>query len=244
MTVRIALALGGNSTVTDECYVRALSAPGLDLEICKLLPGMDEAGVREVVARCSGLVLSGGADVHPARYGQEPAGTEMKSVSVARDAMESTAIVEADRLEMPILAICRGMQMLNVQRGGALLQDIGESHRDGRKQAEKWRPFHSVALDPGTAASAVFVAETVETNSRHHQSLDPARIGEGLQVVGRCPIDGVIEAVEGRGDRFVLGVQWHPENMAIGPEESVSRGQAQGLFAAFAEAAHCFASNR
>ena len=244
MTTRIVLSLGGNSAVTDECYVSALSLPGLDLEICSVLPGLPESRLRDVLAASSGLVLTGGADVHPARYGEAPAGAEMQTVSVERDALELAALAEADRLGVPVLAICRGMQVLNVHRGGGLLQDIGRSHRDGRPQQEKWRPFHDVVLDPASELARCLGTEHVSTNSRHHQALDPARLGRGLRVVGRCPADGIIEAVELPGERFVVGVQWHPENMAIGPEDIPERAQARSLFAAFAGAAEAFATPR
>lgn len=240
MTTRVALALGGVSATSDDLYVAALSQPELGLEVVRLLPEMSEAAVREAVRSSAGLVLSGGADVHPARYAEVPAGAEMKYVSEARDAMEMAALEEADRLKLPILAICRGMQVLNVHRGGGLLQDIGGSHRDGRPQEEKWRRFHAVALEPASAAAKVLGAEMVETNSRHHQAVDPVRLGRDLHVTGRCVIDCVIEAVEEPGERFVLGVQWHPENMALARADSPERAQARGLFGAFAEAARSF----
>lgn len=237
MTARIVLSLGGNSAASDDCYVAALSLPGLDLEVCRVYPATGLAEVRELLRGASGLVLSGGADVDPARYGESPAGAEMQYVSEARDAVELAALDEAEAMALPVLAICRGVQVLNVHRGGALLQDIGQSHRDGRKQEEKWRPFHAVDLVPGSRVADVLGASTLETNSRHHQALDPARLGDRLVVTGRCPGDGVIEAVEVPGERFLVGVQWHPENMALAPAESPQRAQARRLFAAFAEAA-------
>lgn len=240
MTARVALSLGGNSAASDDCYLAALGLPGLDLEVCPILPSTPLAQVRELLRACSGLVLSGGADVHPSRYGEPPAGAEMRFVNEARDVVEFAALDEADTLDLPVLAICRGMQVLNVHRGGALLQDIGESHRDGRKQEEKWRPFHAVEVSAGSLARRILAAETVETNSRHHQALDPRRLGQGLTVSAVCAGDGVIEAVETAGSRFVLGVQWHPENMAVAPGESPERSQARALFAAFAAAAHTF----
>lgn len=237
MTARIVLSLGGNSAASDDCYVAALSLPGLDLEVCRVYPatGLDE--VRELLRGASGLVLSGGADVEPARYGERPAGAEMQHVNPARDAVELAALDEAETRELPVLAICRGVQVLNVHRGGALLQDIGQSHRDGRKQEEKWRAFHPVEIAAGSVATQVLGTSRLETNSRHHQALDPGRLGDGLVVSGRCPGDGVIEAVELPGERFLVGVQWHPENMALAPADSPERVHARRLFAAFAEAA-------
>lgn len=240
MNTPIALALGGGSETSNTVYVEALSLPEFALEVVRVNPDMTDATLRQAMRSVSGLVLSGGVDVHPARYGETPNGTEMQYVSEARDAMEAIVLDEADRLGLPILAICRGMQMLNVHRGGALLQDIGNAHRDGRVQAEKWRAFHAVGLEPSTRASAALGAGKVDSNSRHHQALDPTRLGRGLRVTGRCLIDDVIEAIEEDGDRFVLGVQWHPENMALGPDDTPERAHSRRLFAAFAEAARRF----
>lgn len=237
MKTRIALSLGGNSQATDETYVAALSRPEYGLEICSLLPSTPPDAAAEVLRTCSGLVLTGGADVNPARYGEEPAGAEMRFVSDARDNLELSLLQGADERDLPVFAICRGMQVLNVHRGGALLQHIGESHRDGRAQDEKWRPFHEVALAAGSLHAAIAGSPTVHTNSRHHQALDPARLGRDLMVTGRCANDGVIEAVQGPVGRFLVGVQWHPENMATGPESTPERDQARAYFAAFAAAA-------
>lgn len=240
MTTPIAVVLSGKSETSDGVYVDALSLPEFALEVVRLLPDMSDAALRHTLGSVSGLVLTGGVDVHPARYGETPNGTEMQYVSEARDALEGTALDEADRLGLPVLAICRGMQMLNVHRGGALLQDIGAAHRDQREQKEKWRAFHAVTLEGSSRALAALGGVKVETNSRHHQAIDPERLGRGLRISGRCVVDQVIEAVEDDGDRFVLGVQWHPENMALGPDDTAERTHARRLFAAFAEAARTF----
>jgi len=240
---RVAVTLGGASAVSDECYLAALRMAGLDP--VPLYPAADEPDVRVALASAHGLVLSGGADVHPSRYGEEPSGAEMKFVSEARDAMEWAALDDADRRGLPILAICRGAQMLNVFRGGGLLQDIGQAHRDGRQQAEKWRAFHSVELDGVTRLAEAVGSTEAEVNSRHHQAIDRERIGEGLRVTGWCPADGIVEALEGDDAlRFVVGVQWHPENMTLGPEDTIERAQARGIFEAFASAVSEFAAAR
>ena len=236
MTRRVILSLGSKPGPPDQCYLGALGLDGLDLEVVCVRPADDPETVRALIRESGGLVLSGGPDVHPARYGEEPAGTEMRYVDETRDALEFAALAEADAAGLPVLAICRGAQVLNVQRGGGLIQDLGDAHRDGREQAEKWRPFHTVDVLPGTR-TAKLLGATAETNSRHHQALDPAWLGTGLTLSGRCT-DGTVEAVEESGPRFVLGVQWHPENMAIAADDSPERRQARALFAAFAQAAH------
>jgi putative glutamine amidotransferase len=234
MSVRVAVALGGVSETSDGCYLEALRQAGLGH--VGLYPSMAESDVRAAVRPSAGLVLSGGADIHPRRYGEEPNGAEMQFVSEARDAMEWAALEEADRAGLPILAICRGMQMLNVFRGGGLLQDVGQSHRDGRQQDEKWRAFHEVQLAQESRLGVALTAGPLGVNSRHHQAVDPGRLGQGLRATGWCPIDGMIEAVEEDGERFVAGVQWHPENMALGPAGTPERANAEKLFAAFAQA--------
>jgi putative glutamine amidotransferase len=196
---------------------------------------MGEIGA--IVRSAGGLVLTGGPDVHPSRYGEDVDGSQVSESSVRRDSMEFEAAASADALGLPILAICRGAQVLNVLRGGALLQDIGDSHRDGRAQEDKWMPFHPVEVDGAARLAEVLGSTDAEVNSRHHQAPDPAHLGRGLAVVGRCPHDGVIEAMEGTDPgRFVIAVQWHPENMALGPQDTTERAQARSIFEAFAAA--------
>jgi len=235
------VAISGSSERGLTAYLEALRASVPWLEPVVLLPGARPEDIARAIREAGGLILTGGADIHPGEYGEEPAGTEMEHVQPSRDATERLALAEADELERPVLAICRGMQMLNVHRGGGLLQDIGQAHRDGRAQEEKWRAYHEVEVDGASRLAEVFGDTTAEVNSRHHQAVDPARVGEGLRIVGRCPADGVVEALEGEGSRFVVGVQWHPENMALAPEGTVEREQARALFAAFAAAARAAA---
>jgi putative glutamine amidotransferase len=136
------------------------------------------------------------------------------------------------------------MQVLNVWAGGGLIQDIPSAIAGAcahSVQEPRHRQAHEVALDGGCRAAAILASGTVGVNSRHHQALDPRRLGEGLAVVGHSP-DGVIEAVEVAGERFVVGVQWHPEDMATGPDDVPERAHARALFTAFAEAARDFAA--
>lgn len=211
-------------------YLRAIEAAGaLPLVIT---PGMRREGVEAALGR-AGLVLTGGGDVAPARYGQEPHATIM-SVSEGRDAMELVAIEAADAGGLPILAICRGMQVLNVARGGSLVQDIPSMVKGALAHAvqePRHGPAHAVELAEGSRMARITGAGRIDVNSRHHQALD--RLGAGLTVSGRAP-DGIIEAVEAPGERFVVGVQWHPEDMAGHGEVGVS---AERLFAAFVAAA-------
>lgn len=236
MSIRICMTGSSERGVT--AYLDALKVCAADLEVSLLLPGQAAGELEAAMAAARGLLVTGGVDIHPREYGRDPAGTEMETVQPERDALERRALRHADSREIPILAICRGMQMLAVHCGGGLLQDIGQLHRDGRLQEEKWRPFHAVEVDPASRLARVLGASRVEVNSRHHQAIDPSRIGSGLSVTARSPLDATIEGVEAPGERFVIGVQWHPENMALGPEATPERAQARALFAAFAEAAN------
>ena len=220
-------------------YLRAIEqAGGIPVT---LSPGMEPGDIAAALAQCGGLVLTGGGDVDPARYGEERHPLII-GVSESRDAMEFEALTVAAELDMPLLAICRGMQVLNVWAGGALIQDIPSAIRGACQhsvQQPREAPAHHVVLDAGCRAAAILGGLQVGVNSRHHQALEPGRLGAGLVVTGRAP-DGVIEVVEQPGERFVLGIQWHPEDMAAAPEYSPEREQARALFAALVAAAEGF----
>lgn len=209
-------------------YVRAVEAGG---GLPVLLPALvDRAGSAALLDRLDGLVLSGGDDLDPALYGQERH-PKLGRVIRERDDFELDLTREALQKDLPILAICRGHQVLNVATGGTLIQDIpsqlgrGRAH-DPRRQ--RWERAHDVRIEPETRLSALFGKDLLAVNSSHHQALD--RLGEGLVPSAHCPDDGIIEAVELRGRRFVMGVQWHPESLWNRP---VSH---QVLFAALAQA--------
>ncbi|WP_321473422.1 gamma-glutamyl-gamma-aminobutyrate hydrolase family protein [uncultured Paludibaculum sp.] len=147
----------------------------------------------------SGLVLTGGSDIEPWRYGQDDMAA--RNPDPARDEMELRLADEAIELGMPLFAICRGMQLLNVLRGGKLLQHIGDAHTG---------VMHPVHITAGSRLHAILGA-SYSVNSRHHQAA--ARLGEGL-VVTASSEDGHVEALEmPDAPGFVLGVQWHPEDL-------------------------------
>jgi putative glutamine amidotransferase len=231
-TVRVAIIVGRE--LEDDPYVNAFvdSCPGLGFEV--IHPGMVGAAIADSLDRCTALLLTGGADIHPERYGEVANGMEMKSVQPKRDALELSALGRAERDNWPVLALCRGMQMLNVYLVGALLQDIGESHRLTPRPAKEdlWRPLHSVEIAPGTRLAQAIGRSRNSVNSRHHPAVDSKRLGRGVTVSAMAP-DGVVEAIEVPGDRFVVGVQWHPENMVFAPEGSQERASARAIFAAF-----------
>jgi putative glutamine amidotransferase len=172
----------------------------------------------------SGLMLMGGTDVNPARYGQARQ-SETDAPDDPRDQKELSLIAEALKRDLPILAICRGMQILNVQHGGTLIQHM-EGHQV-RTPEDKGRPVHQVAIEPDTILARIAEgAGRWDVNSRHHQAI--ATLGDGLIIAGKDPRDGVIEAIERPDRRFVVAVQWHPENQFAAKVEEAK------LFDAFA----------
>ena len=194
----------------------------------------DDDAPDAVVARHGGLLLLGGSDVDPALYGEErhPA-TEV--VPAPRDAYEIALIRAALARDLPIFAICRGIQVLNVALGGSLVQDIPTQvlqHLDHNPGGAPSMIGHYVEITPGTILSALLEAEIERdgfcaVNSRHHQAIK--KLGEGLKVTASS-VDGVIEAVERPASRFCVAVQWHPENFW-------QSGRFQGLFRGFLAAA-------
>jgi putative glutamine amidotransferase len=171
-----------------------------------------------------GLLLTGGDDVDPALYGEAPHPTYDVS-EPGRDAFEIDLVRRALAADLPILAICRGLQVLNVALGGTLIQDI-PSEPGGLLQHDAAGPAntlaHSVAITPGSCVAAlVGPGESRGVNSRHHQAI--RALGQGLVVTGTSP-DGVIEAAEVPAARFCVGVQWHPENFKAGEFDRLFEG--------------------
>ena len=205
--MRVLLTHGARKPVDN--YLAALRGAGLD-PVESTPPSQPE------LQTCRGLVLSGGSDIEPSRYGQPNAAA--KNPDPDRDDMELRLIAEALKVGIPILGICRGAQMLNVAFGGTLVQDIGDGHTGLR---------HAVRFEEGSKLAAIARPETV--NSRHHQAID--RLGEGLCIAARSAEDGVVEGIEAVDRPFVLAVQWHPEDLAVDGER-----EARALFAAFAAA--------
>lgn len=160
---------------------------------------------------CDGFVVTGGAfDVSPDEYG-DTARPGMGPVKTARTSFERRLIEQVLDAGKPLLGVCGGMQLLNVVRGGTLVQHIPDEvpnalpHEQAHDPA---LPAHGVWLEPGSRLARIAGAESMPANSTHHQAV--AKVGRGLSVSGRAP-DGIIEAIEGDASAFVLGVEWHPE---------------------------------
>jgi putative glutamine amidotransferase len=176
-----------------------------------LLPP-DEAVVEDpdrMLDRLDALIVAGGADVDPASYGAA-LHPETKGTWPERDRFELALIGRAVECDMPLLGICRGMQMLNVALGGTLVQHLPDvvGHEEHRSVPGAFGE-HDVALVPGSLAAEAAGAERLAVKSHHHQGIE--RLGKGLEVTGRSVEDDLIEAVELPGSRFALGVIWHPE---------------------------------
>lgn len=191
-------------------YVVALRAAGAEP-----VPLLTEGPIGLDAA--AGLLLMGGTDVNPIRYGQEPV-PETDRPDDERDEIELEAINQAMQKDLPILAICRGLQLLNVYHGGTLTQHLGSLRHDVQAQ-DRGKPVHEVEIERGTVLAQAVGAHRVQVNSRHHQAV--AVIGAGLQVAARDPRDGVVEGMERADKRFVVAVQWHPEDQILRQPEQL-----------------------
>src|SRR5579883_1606682 len=163
-----------------------------------------------------GIVLTGGPDVDPALYGEAP-DPELGTVDRRRDEIDLAILDVALRLDIPVLAICRGQQILNVACGGALQQHIpGDGHRalDGGRGESR---FHTIVIEEASQLAELLGAAPRQVNSRHHQAVRQGMLGEGLLPSAVSP-DGVIEGLESPRHRFVLAVQWHPERPEVAVE--------------------------
>jgi putative glutamine amidotransferase len=165
----------------------------------------------ELLDRVDGLLLAGGADIDPAAYDRAPHAMTVGTVP-ERDRFEIALARRAIERDLPLLGICRGLQVINVARGGTLDQHLPEryGHEEHRRVVGTFDGSdHDVELVPGSLAARVAGHTHHATKSHHHQGVDT--LGEGLDVTGRSPFDDLVEAVEVPGHCFALGVQWHPE---------------------------------
>ncbi len=192
-------------------YVDAIVAAG---GVPLIIPSLaDERLLLALYERANALMLSGGEDIEPARY-SEPPHAALQQVSPPRDAAEFFLTRRALEEGKPLLGICRGIQVINVACGGTLYQDIptllpSDIDHNASKQHPGWSLLaHDLHLERDSQLAELLGTECLMTNSLHHQAVKD--IGAGLRVVGHAP-DGIIEALEGTGSGFVLGVQCHPE---------------------------------
>jgi putative glutamine amidotransferase len=212
-------------------YLRAIEASG---GLPLVIPPMPSAAIAPLVDRLHGLCLSGGPDLDPAAYGAAPH-AKLGPTEPELDRFELELAREAHGRNLPILAICRGAQLLNVATGGTLFQhvpDLTDGTVEHRQPGAADEVTHLVDLAGGSITAAVIGATEISVNSFHHQAVD--RLGRGLLAVGWSP-DGVVEAIEAPARDYVLGVQWHAECLAERPEQ-------KHLFNGLVEASQRYAS--
>jgi len=206
-------------------YIGALESAGADVVLLDPLAGRDDTQDR--IAGVQGLCLPGGWDVDPAHYG-EPSHPTVQVAEAARDALELELARAAVQQDVPLLAICRGMQILNVALGGTLVQDIPDQWPGSDAHAVSHAPTaqaHAIDVLIGSRLhQAVTAGMARHVNSRHHQAVRTP--GRGLRVTASAP-DGVVEGIELPDAAFCVGVQWHPENYW-------RTGEMRALFESFA----------
>ena len=213
-----------------QSYCRALALAGGAPILIPLLE--DGRALQAIYDRLDGLLLAGGGDIEPRHFGQKRL-ARLGSVDRPRDQSELWLTRRAFDDDLPVLAICRGVQMLAVALGGTLVQDISAQVPSAlRHDFHGGHPRnylgHEVIVEHGTRLADILGAERTRVNSLHHQSVRD--VPPALQVAARAP-DGVVEAVEAPAKRFVLGVQWHPEEL-VGDDPGMAR-----LFKTLIEAA-------
>ncbi len=212
----------------NRSYVHAVeSAGGLPI----LIPMINDlTTLTALLSRLDGLLLPGGIDLHPSRYGEEvhPLTEEADFVL---DEFEITLASWAFQQDIPVLGICRGMQLINIVLGGSLFQDIDNQYPDNIAHSHRDWPrthlAHKIIVEPGSRMEAILGAREVMVNSLHHQAIKD--LGKGVRITGHAP-DGVPELLEVTGYRFVMAAQSHPEEI-YSIEPAFER-----LFAAFVQA--------
>lgn len=214
--VAVTVPLRSSSVGVPEVVMEAGYQQGLRLTGCHALtvsPALGEEQVDHILKVADGLLFTGGEDVDPARYEEESRWA--RDVSPARDRLEADLMERALEAGMPVLAICRGMQLLNVLLGGSLYQDLAQegSEEIRHDRFESWdRPIHTLETEGARWLQGILPEEPFEINSAHHQGI--RRLGRNLRPVAWAG-DGLIEAVEYEADGagWTVGVQWHPERL-------------------------------
>ncbi len=201
---------------TDEFYLNSEYFDGVESigAVPLLLPPVNhEETLEAALDRMDGLILSGGPDTPPWRYGQA-ARAETHPVHPRRDLFDQRLIQAALKRRMPILGICHGCQLLNVYFGGTLIQHLPTAHHHQRTGRPRLR--HIVNISHGTRLASILGTGPLEVNSSHHQAVDQTATGIRISAISD---DGVIEAIEPLDDLPVIGVQWHPEEMLDSPQQ-------------------------
>jgi len=202
----------GSSLIKDDYYDAIIHCGAVPF----LIPVTDEKSVWiEYVKICDGLILSGGPDIDATYFGESnmPYANE---ISPIRDGMEIFIAQKAIAMDKPILGICRGIQVINIAAGGSIYQDIYVENTTDKKlikhsqQAPRWYQIHNIDIQSETCLQAIFGNATLKVNSFHHQAVKEVAPDFIINAVAE---DGIIEAISQENKKFVLGVQWHPENL-------------------------------
>lgn len=216
--------------VLQQDYIESIESAGGIPVIVPIIE--DQETLQQLISKLDGILFTGGADIDPQHYGETPSHS-LGSISPKRDFHElQLAQYVLNETTIPILGICRGLQVLTVATGGSLYQDLQADKKDSFshivKGTPKWYAVHTASIAKNSRFASIFNENTIRVNSFHHQSVK--QIGEGFVATMHAE-DGVVEGIELDSERFVCAVQWHPEMMARKvPEISL-------LFQAFVEAA-------
>ncbi|MBA3927908.1 gamma-glutamyl-gamma-aminobutyrate hydrolase family protein [Listeria rustica] len=209
LTAQVPNTISRNGAYVGGDYVSVVAKNGAAPFV---IPVTDKRLVTTFVDQIDGLILSGGQDVSPTLYGAKPQ-AELGVTSIIRDEFELALLKETLAQKKPVLAVCRGAQLLNIALGGTLHQDtsyIATSSLPHMQQDCATRTTHGIQIEKGSKLAKI-LGNTAQVNSFHHQAINI--VGTGLKITATAP-DGVVEAVEMEGAPFVVGVQWHPELIA------------------------------
>jgi len=179
-----------------------------------LIPNMHQEKALQILTFLDGLLLTGGNDVDPSFFGEAPI-PKLGFVNPFRDSLEISLCRQAMRQDIPVLGICRGIQLMNIAMGGTIYQDLESQWTSGqlykhRQQAPDWYGSHEVELDKGSKLRQMLGVEKLFTNSFHHQAIK--KLAACFKITAWCG-DGVVEGIESLCHSFAVGVQWHPEKM-------------------------------
>ncbi|KAF5254854.1 hypothetical protein FOXYS1_14344 [Fusarium oxysporum] len=170
----------------------------------------------DALRRVDGLLVLGGADIDPTYYGQVPQADNTYGTHPKANKFELTVLGAAIARDLPVLGICRGMQLLNIAYGGDMVQDIGPGTVHNSDEENAVMVTHPVSIEPETHPQTIYGNRTLAVRSGHHQAV--SRVGEELRAAAYAE-DGMVEAMEGRNRRWVVGVQWHPEDSGAPQED-------------------------
>lgn len=203
---------GYHRSYVNDDYIRSVIEAG-GVPVILPFSGEDKV-VREMMHHVNGIVLSGGHDLYPLNYGEEPL-QGIGAVWPARDHFDFLLVEVAEQLGLPIMAICRGHQIVNVYHGGSLYQDLRYDKNCFIKHAQNQdpaTPTHTLEVAADSRFAQIIGDTTFVTNSHHHQTIK--KVGKGLRVTAKAK-DGTIEALEGTGSNYLMCYQFHPEMMSV-----------------------------